>query len=105
MRIAIVAPEFPPEIGGMQRYAWEVALGLSRRNCSVTVFTKKRSLAGLLPSQLKILPCLMGSRWQDKKVIASRAEDFDIWHVMNAAWIWVAREVQPVFLSVHGNDF
>jgi len=105
MRIAIIAPEFPPDIGGMERYSWEIAHGLARQGCTVTVFTIKRSLVKLISSSVEILPCLMGHRWFDKKIIAARARDFDIWHVTNAAWAWVAQEVTPVFVSIHGNDF
>jgi phosphatidyl-myo-inositol dimannoside synthase len=105
MRIAILAPEFPPEIGGMQRYAWETAKGLAKRDFAVTVFTRRKSLAGLDWHDFEILPCLEGSRWHDLETIKSRADDFDLWHVMNAAWAWVALEVDPVFVSVHGNDF
>jgi glycosyltransferase involved in cell wall biosynthesis len=104
-RIAIIAPEFPPDLGGMQRYAWEVAEGLGRLGFQVTVFTMNRSLDGLPATQVEILPCLDGSHWLDKRIIAARARDFDVWHVMNSAWAWVARFVKPVFLTVYGNDF
>ena len=39
MRVAIVSPEFPPDIGGVETYAWEYARELARRNHEVTVFT------------------------------------------------------------------
>ena len=29
----------------------------------------------------------------------------DVWHVMNAAYAWLALEAKPVIVSVHGNDF
>ena len=29
----------------------------------------------------------------------------DAWHVMNAAFAWLALETGPVVVSVHGNDF
>jgi glycosyltransferase involved in cell wall biosynthesis len=105
MRIAILAPEFPPEIGGMQRYAWEIACGLAEREFAVTVFTRQRDLNGIDPHSFEIVPCLQGSHWQDREIIRSRAREFDLWHVMNAAWAWIALETSPVFVSVHGNDF
>ena len=41
MRIGIVAWEFPPEIGGMQTYAYEFTRELARRGFAVTVFTRR----------------------------------------------------------------
>ena len=39
MRIAIVSPEFPPDIGGVETYAFEYVKELASRGHEVTVFT------------------------------------------------------------------
>ena len=42
MRIGIIAPEFPPGIGGVETYSYEFSMELSRRGHEVTVFTHRR---------------------------------------------------------------
>ena len=41
LHIGIVAPEFPPDIGGMQIYAYEYVQELVRRGYLVTVYTER----------------------------------------------------------------
>lgn len=104
MRIGIIAPEFPPEVGGMQRYAREVTWQLSVKGHKVTVFTRPHTSGEISLPGVTVLPLLKGSWYADRGTLRQRSAQVDIWHVMNAAWAWVALEVAPVVLSVYGND-
>ena len=103
MKIGIVSPEFPPEMGGVQTYAFEYAQEVARRGHEVTVFTTPHA-AGEVPNPgLRIEPLLRLRRRLDRHILQDR--HMDVWHVMNAAYAWLALETSPVFVTVHGNDF
>lgn len=103
MHIALVAPEFPPEIGGMQTYAAEFAAELVRRGHRVSVFTRQRSEPQAQLPGIEVHGLLSGQAWPDRAVL--RRHRADAWHVMNAAYAWIALEFAPTVVSVHGNDF
>lgn len=103
MRIGIVSPEFPPDMGGIQTYAFEYARELARIGHAVTVFTIPHSEGELKDTEFRIEPVLALRRRLDRKI--TRRHDIDIWHCMNAAYAWLALETSPVFVTVHGNDF
>jgi glycosyltransferase involved in cell wall biosynthesis len=103
VRIAIVSPEFPPEFGGMQTYAAEFALELARRGHEVHVFTRRREVSQATLPGLTVHGVLYGLAGPDREVL--RGHRADAWHVMNAAYAWVALEFSPVVVTVHGNDF
>jgi len=103
MRINIVSPEFPPDIGGVETYAYEFTKELARRGHEVTVFTRRHpqgeaSLAGVV-----VRPVLTLRRNLDRKTLARYSAE--VWHVMNAAYAWLALEGKPTVVSVYGNDF
>lgn len=103
MRVAIVSPEFPPDIGGVETYAWEYAHELARRNHEVTVFTVRHPEGEIASTDVRIEPLLRLSRSADRKVFASfRA---DVWHPLNAGYAWIANERPGGLVTVHGNDF
>lgn len=103
MHVAIVAPEFPPEIGGMQTYALEFAQELLRRGHRVTVLTRKRPTPPPALPGLELRQVLAGRAGPD--LAAMRGVAADAWHVMNAAYAWVALHFAPTVVSIHGNDF
>ena len=103
MHIGVIAPEFPPEIGGMQTYAYEFVRELVRRGHRVTVFTQRHADGEASLPGAEIVPALKRRRVLDRHILRTR--DIDIWHVMNAAYAWVTLETSPVVISVHGNDF
>jgi len=103
MRIAIVAPEFPPEVGGMQTYAAEFAKELAARRHEVVVFTRPHSTGEMEIPDVDVRPDLRLSRRRDRMLL--KGTQFDVWHVMNAAYAWLALETSNVVVSVHGNDF
>jgi len=103
MRIGIIAPEFPPDIGGVETYAYEFTRELSRRGHDVTVFTQRHDEGEVTLPGVRVLPALRLRRRLDRHIL--REYDMDVWHVMNAAYAWLAIETTPVIVSVHGNDF
>lgn len=103
MRIAIVSPEFPPEFGGMQTYAAEFAAELVQRGHDVTVFTRRRQEPQARLPDVKVEGVLVGHAGPDLAQL--RRHRADAWHVMNAAYAWVALYFSPTVVSVHGNDF
>jgi glycosyltransferase involved in cell wall biosynthesis len=103
MHIAIVTPEFPPEMGGMQTYAVDFVRELAGRGHRVTVFTRQRSTPAPLLVGVEVRQVMVGRRGPDLR--AFRAVQADAWHVMNAAYAWVACEFSPTLVSIHGNDF
>ena len=103
MKIGLVSPEFPPERGGVQTYAWEYARELARRGHEVTVFTQSHPGGKVATDAFRIVPRLRLRRRLDREVFAEHS--VDVWHVMNAAYSWLALELPRVFVTVHGNDF
>jgi phosphatidylinositol alpha-1,6-mannosyltransferase len=102
LKIAIVAPEFPPEAGGMQEYAAQVAAGLHRRGHRIVVFSRKGNIG--LDDDYEVRDILQGKQSRDRQAV-DKFRNFDIVHVMNAAWCWVSNFDRPTFASIHGNDF
>ena len=103
LHVGIVSSEFPPEKGGIQTYAWEYAAELARRGNPVTVFTQKHPEGELAPPGVRVEPMLRLRRRFDRRIVHSA--NVDVWHVMNAAYSWLAIETRRVFVTVHGNDF
>ena len=101
--IGIVAPEFPPDIGGMQVYAYEYVQELVRRGYRVTVYTERHKEGEIKADNYEIKPVLQRRRRLDKVILENG--EIDIWHIMNTAYAWLALESPAVIGSVHGNDF
>src|SRR5690554_5612609 len=102
LHIGIVAPEYPPDIGGMQTYAQGFSRALAEKGHKVTVLTRFNQ-PPIEDVGVEVLPILKIRRRIDRHLV-SRFR-FDVWHVMNAAYSWFAVETAPVVASVHGNDF
>ncbi|MEO7317575.1 MAG: glycosyltransferase family 4 protein [Chthoniobacteraceae bacterium] len=102
MKVGIVSPEFPPEKGGIQTYAFEFTRELARRGHEVTVFTTAHSRGELASMPFRVEPVLKLRRRFDREILRS---DVEIWHAMNASYSWLALEHSRVFITVHGNDF
>jgi glycosyltransferase involved in cell wall biosynthesis len=103
MRVGVISPEFPPDIGGIETYAYEFVQELKRRGHKVTVFTRRHATGEASLPGVDIVPVLKLRRALDRRILHEAA--VDVWHIMNAAYAWVALEVAPVVISVHGNDF
>ena len=103
MRVAIVSPEFPPDIGGVETYGLEFVKELARRGHQVTVFTVRHPQGEVDLPGVRIEPVLKLSRSADRVTFA--AHSADAWHALNAAYAWVTNEQPNGVVSVHGNDF
>ncbi len=102
MKVGIVSPEFPPEKGGIQTYAFEYSMELARRGHEVTVFTTPHQAGELASMPFRIEPLLKLRRRNDREILHHKV---DVWHAMNASYSWLALENPRVFVTVHGNDF
>lgn len=102
--IGILAPEFPPDIGGVENYALGYVQALAGMGYPVTVFTKRHPQGEISLPKVEIRPVLKLRRVLDRTLI--EASSIAAWHAMNAAYGWIAEETEkPVVISVHGNDF
>jgi phosphatidylinositol alpha-1,6-mannosyltransferase len=101
LRIGIVSPEFPPEIGGMETLSLELAEQLAQQH-EVIVFT----IPGAKPPRYSftVAATLSGSAFEDIAVL--NVAEVDIWLTMNASYAAIAPKLTaPVVAYVHGNDF
>jgi glycosyltransferase involved in cell wall biosynthesis len=101
--IGLIAPEFPPDIGGVETYSFELAKALARLGHRVTVFTVPHEGGEVALPGVPVLPLLRQRRRLDRQLL--RDYSFDVWHATNAAYAWIALEASNVVISVHGNDF
>ena len=103
MRIAIVSPEFPPDIGGVETYAFEYVKELASRGYQVTVFTIRHARGEVVLPGIRVEPVLRLCRAADRETFARFSAD--VWHALNAGYAWLAGEKPNGLVSVHGNDF
>jgi len=102
--IGIISPEFPPDIGGVENYALGFAVALVELGYPVTVYTTPHSTGELALEGIDVCPQLKLRRVLDRDLLNNPS--IEAWHVMNAAYAWVAEETdKPVVISIHGNDF
>jgi glycosyltransferase involved in cell wall biosynthesis len=100
----MVATEAPGPVGGMQRYVWKIAEGLSKRGHRVTVFVRDGSEnLGLRNADVRAV--LSGCVEEDKKNLGPWEGRLDLWHAMNAGYAWLAGYSIPCVVSIYGNDF
>ena len=103
MKIAIVSPEFPPDLGGVETYAWEYTRELAKRGHDVTLFTRPQVQGKISLESVELKPLLRQHLTLDRQAFEGcRA---DVWHAMNAAYAWLALDGRKTVVSVHGNDF
>ena len=104
LRIGLITSEFPPDHGGVETYAWQLANELGQRpDMHVTVYAPPKSASIAAPPGVTIKPILtscMGLDWP-----RLRNEPVDVWHALSAAHAWIAEKNRPTVVSVHGNDF
>ena len=90
MRIGIVAPEFPPDIGGVETYSYEFSAELVRRGHQVTVFTHRHIVPG------ERLP---GLTLKTAQQIADTAQRFGQDDDITVLALSLAPSVQPIPLA------
>jgi phosphatidylinositol alpha-1,6-mannosyltransferase len=103
MRVAVVSPEFPPDIGGVETYALEVVAELARRGHEVTVFTVRHPRGEAEIPGVRVAPVLKLCTGIDRQTFNSHRAD--AWHALNAAYAWVTNDRPESVVSVYGNDF
>lgn len=104
MRIGLVTSEFPPDVGGVETYAWQFATALGRhREHTVTVYCPRASKDVEPPPNVALKPILSSCRGRDWSRL--RHEPIDVWHALSAPHAWLAATGRPTVVSVHGNDF
>ena len=104
MRLGLVTSEFPPDLGGVETYAYQLAAELgSRPEYQVTVYAPPASTVVDAPPGVLIKPWLTSCRKRDWERL--RTESIDLWHALSAPHAWLALTGQPTVVSVHGNDF
>ncbi len=104
MHIGIITSEFPPDIGGVETYAFEFAKALVELGHTVSVFLPANHDITASYKGMTLYPILKLSKRIDQAILGRYS--VDAWHVMNAAHSWLATVAkQPVVVSIHGNDF
>jgi phosphatidylinositol alpha-1,6-mannosyltransferase len=101
--VGLIAPEFPPDIGGVETYSFELARALAALGHRVKVFTIPHRGGEVQVPGATVLPLLRQRRRLDRALL--REHPMQVWHATNAAYCWLALEATHVVLSVHGNDF
>ncbi|MGB5342019.1 MAG: glycosyltransferase family 4 protein, partial [Thermoanaerobaculia bacterium] len=99
--LGILAPEYPPEVGGMQELARGLAMSLSKL-VEVSVFTKQDSDRSDASGQKRAVLTL------DLETDAALLEEskVDAWLAMNSGLIPIGDSLSlPFFTYAHGNDF
>lgn len=102
LKIAIVGPDFPETTGGESEYAAHVARVLHHRGHSVFVYTRKGNKGR--DEGYRVEDVLEGKQSLDAEIVKC-FQGFDVVHVINSAWTWMAKFGKPLFASIHGNDF
>lgn len=104
LRIGLVTSEFPPDLGGVETYSWQLACELGRRHgFEVTVYAPVRAAAVHAPAGVAIKPILSSCRALDWCRLQD--EPVDVWHALAAGHAWLALTGRPTVVSAHGNDF
>lgn len=104
IRIGLVTSEFPPDLGGVETYAYQLAAELGRRaELEVTVYAPPSASRAAGLTNARVVPCLSSCRARDWSRL--RDEPVDVWHALSAPHAWLALTGHPTLVSVHGNDF
>jgi phosphatidylinositol alpha-1,6-mannosyltransferase len=107
MNLAIVAPDFPPSVGGMQTHALQVARHLARTH-QVTVIAPPAPGAADVDASLAVRRSLRRQYWTSvlelRRLLARLAPDAVL--ALNAGYGMLGRVTPyPVVTRVVGNDF
>ena len=76
---------------------------LTRLGHDITVFTRRSASGQSKTTGFRVEPVLTLRSRYDRAIVG--AHSFDLWHCMDATQSWLALETDPVFVTVHGNDF
>ena len=100
-RLGVLAPEYPPQVGGMPELARGLVMSLSKL-VEVSVFTKQD--LGRSEATKQERPVLTLDLEKDVSLL--EGSEVDAWLAMNAGLIPMGESLSmPFFAYVHGNDF
>ncbi|MFH1399776.1 MAG: glycosyltransferase family 4 protein [Candidatus Woesearchaeota archaeon] len=105
MRIVLFAPEYLPQIGGMEQYAFQLAKYIRLKH-DVTVFTLESN-----PVFAGSVPCLNSNYEHDLAIVMQyiKEKNAEIVHINNAGFapaIPILKKLGvKVIVTVHGKDF
>ena len=100
-RLGVLAPEYPPLVGGMPTLAQDLVASLSEL-VDVALFTNRG--LGTKEPKAPEYDVLSRDPWKNRRIL--QQTEVDSWLALNAGLIPLARCLQrPFFAYVHGNDF
>ncbi|MEM7355043.1 MAG: glycosyltransferase [Acidobacteriota bacterium] len=101
LRLGLIAPELPPDLGGMAELARGLALALGETEELILYTLPEHGIAG---ASFEQRPVLSGQFATDAKRLAAVA--VDAWLALNAGLVPLARRLpSPFYAYFHGNDF
>ena len=104
LRVGLITSEFPPDLGGVETYAWQLAKELgSRPGLNITVYAPPSSASITPPAGVTLKPILQSCAKLDW--LKLKNEPIDVWHAISACHAWIANKNKPTLVSIHGNDF
>ena len=99
-KIGLVAPYFPPQIGGANIYCYELAKAIAAKGHDVHVFAPHGALGD---PAYTLHPILTARLAEDLDRLA--AFDMDVWHSLFFFYAPLALRKPNVFVTGHGDDF
>ena len=100
LRIGLVAPYFPPQIGGANIYCYELAKAMASKGHEVHVFAHEEALPD---SAYTLHPILTMDLAQD--LARLDAFEMDVWHSLFLFYAPLALRKPNVFVTGFGDDF
>ncbi len=101
MRLGLIAPEYPPDLGGMAEMSRGLAVALSATDDVVVYSFPRRELPA---ADFEQRPVLTGDLRRDAGLLGTGR--VDAWLALNAGLVPLARKlVSPFFSYFMGNDF
>ena len=97
--LGLVAPFFPPEVGGANRYCFELAKALGEKGFEVHLFGPP---GGVEDERYILHPVLTRDLRRDLQILANYK--MDIWHPLFFFYAPLALKNRNVFLTGHGDD-
>ena len=107
MRIGVIAPEFPPMLGGMAELARGLTHALAEEDqVRVYSFPIKSPENKRSETPFPLITGIQGKPWLDLPLLAADEHHVDLWLALNGGLAPLAAGLQkPFFCYLHGNDF
>jgi len=104
LRIGVVAPEFPPTMGGTAQHALGLSKALARTD-RIILFTQPSSqVTADDPPGFPVHRVLTRRVGRDAKIL--KQAEVDVWLLLNAGYAPLTQVLRaPTFVYCHGNDF